>query len=153
MSFDDDLRSLIASHKQDAHDEALAALLPEDDDGSTPTDLEGFFVPEVPAAASGIVEQLALIKLQREALDKEEKRYVEALKAMSRGHKGISDGTRRLVTVSESTTTRVNSAWVKENFDPATTPGAYNVTTSSTLRVDPAFKAEVLAKQLPTLEK
>lgn len=97
-----------------------------------------------PEGVREIVRQLALIKLQKAALESNEKDLSTVLKTLIDGHKGIRYGTTPLARVTVSHPARVKTKLVAELYPIEQFPQLYDVTEQSTLLIDPDFKRQVI---------
>lgn len=143
MSATDNFRDLIdrmkAEAAESAKEEALE-LVPDE-----PLE-EGVIEAANPVGTREVFRQLALIKIQRAALEKVEKQLVTAANAMIAENRGIAANGELLAKHSTNPVTRVNTEAFKSTFPADKYPQFYTTTEETRLLLDPEFKRVVYAE-------
>lgn len=143
MSTSDDLRRLIDQMKSEETEHAITEALeaPLDE----PVE-EGVIEAVHPTAVREVFRQLALIKIQKAAIEKVERQLVAAGNAIIGDNRGVKADGERLAKHSTTTVTRINTEVVKELFPPEKYPQLYNTTEETRLLLDVEFKRTVFAE-------
>lgn len=145
----DEFRSLIDRFKNEAHDAAITDALEQVEEYDESLDLVEAPNPE---AGRELMEQIALIRIQRDALDKADKQLSAAAKVLMGDHAGLRAGNEPLGKLSRTEVTRINTEAVRANFPPEQYPQLYSVTHQERLLLDTAFKKQVIADNSKAIE-
>lgn len=141
MSAEEELRALIDRMKAEQVDRAVVEALESEPDE---IDVKDYVEAPEPKAAEQIVAQIALLRVQKAAIDKAEKQLVAAAKVITGTHEGLRIGHTKLAKITRTQVTRINTEIVRELFPIESYPQLYNVSDEERFLVDTAFKQDVL---------
>lgn len=140
MSASETLRDLINQIKAEATEEAMVVALEAVDEG-TPSD---YVEAPAPDGARMLFQQLALVRFQRDALDKAEKQLATAARILIGDAHGIAARGEPLGKKSVTEVTRLNTEVLKGLFPPDQYPQYYVTTPQERLLIDVEFKRHVI---------
>lgn len=149
MSATETLRSLIDQMKLEQVEEAKIAALEAVEDESPGDYIEA----PAPDGARELAKQIALVRFQRDALDKAEKQLSSALRILIGDAHGIAANGEPLAKKSVTEVTRINTEVIKELFPPAQYPQYYTKTPQERLLIDTDFKKHVIEENVKEIEQ
>lgn len=143
MTDSETLRALIDQLKAEAREEAKTEIdaLEQIEDAQIPGDYVEALAPD---GARTLIAQIALIRFQKDALDKAEKQLVSAAKILVGEHTGIKAYGEPLAKRSVAPVTRVATEVIKAQFPPDAYPQYYTTTEQERLLIDTTFKRHVI---------
>lgn len=150
MSATESLRELIDRMKVEQAEKAQIEALEHIDDETT--EVEGFIEAPDARGVREVAKQLALVRIQKSAVEKVEQQLAGALKVLIGQNKGIMAGGEKLAKKAMSHVVRVNTEVVRSMFPPDQFPQLYDESDQERLLIDPEFKRHVLEEQAREIE-
>lgn len=150
MTATESLRDLIDRMKVEQVEKAQIEALEQIEDDTTA--VEGWVEGPDPVGVREVAKQLALIRIQKSAIEKVEQQLSSAMKVLIDGNKGIMVHGERLAKVATSHVVRVNTEAVRSTFPPDQYPQFYDESDQERLLIDVEFKRHVLEEQAKEIE-